>query len=191
MIRFFWGLFLRVLGWEVRGQFPYQLKKCVVIVGPHTSSWDFVIGLALRSRLRLTHARYLGKAELFKAPFGFLFRGLGGIPVDRFASNNMVDQVVEVFNREESLVLAMAPEGTRKKVERLRTGFYYIAKNAAVPLVMAGLDFGKKELVIAEPFFTSNDEVADFDRIHQFFAAIEGRIPGQGLGHLTSSTPRS
>jgi 1-acyl-sn-glycerol-3-phosphate acyltransferase len=191
MIRFFWGLFLRVLGWKVRGRFPYQLKKCVVIVGPHTSSWDFVIGLALRSRLGLTHARFLGKAELFKAPFGFFFRALGGIPVDRFASNNMVDQVVEIFNREESLVLAMAPEGTRKKVERLRTGFYYIAKNAAVPLVMAGLDFGKKELVIAEPFFTSDDEAADFDRIHQFFAAIEGRIPGQGLRHLTGSIPRS
>ncbi|MBV9986865.1 MAG: 1-acyl-sn-glycerol-3-phosphate acyltransferase [Chitinophagaceae bacterium] len=185
MMRLFWGLFLRALGWKLRGQFPYHLKKCVVIVGPHTSSWDFVIGLAMRSRLRLTHARFLGKAELFRPPFGFFFRSLGGIPVNRSQQTNMVDQVVDVFSRESSLVLAMAPEGTRKKVDRLRTGFYFIAKKAGVPIVMAGLDFGKKELLISEPFMTSEDEAADFEHIHRFFAGIEGKIPGQGLGHLS------
>jgi 1-acyl-sn-glycerol-3-phosphate acyltransferase len=187
MIRLLWVLYLRMLGWKVKGLFPYQLKKCVIIVAPHTSSWDFIIGLAMRSKLRLTHARFLGKAELFKAPFGFFFRMLGGTPVDRSTHNNMVDQVAELFRTHERFVLAMAPEGTRKKVDRLRTGFYHIARKAGVPIVMAGLDFSKKELIVSEPFFTSDDEAADFRRIHQFYATIAGRKPELGLAHLSES----
>jgi 1-acyl-sn-glycerol-3-phosphate acyltransferase len=82
----------------------------------------------------------------------------------------------------------MAPEGTRKKVERLRTGFYHIAKAAGVPIVMAGLDYGKKEVVISEPFYCSEDEAADFDHIHAFFGQFTGKIPEYGLSHLTDST---
>lgn len=188
MFRPFWLLFLRLLGWRSRGDVPHHLDKYVIIVGPHTSNWDFVIGLAMRSKLKLTKARFLGKAELFKPPFGFFFRGLGGIPVDRFAHHNMVEQVAEAFRHERSLVLAMAPEGTRKKVERLRTGFYHIAKAAGVPIVMAGLDYGKKEVVISEPFDCSDDEVADFAHIHAFFGQFTGKIPEYGLSHLTDST---
>jgi 1-acyl-sn-glycerol-3-phosphate acyltransferase len=187
MIRLLWVLYLRMSGWKVNGSFPYHLKKCVVIVAPHTSSWDFIIGLAMRSKLRLTHAHFLGKAELFRAPFGFFFRMLGGTPVDRSTHNNMVDQVAEIFRSNDEFILAMAPEGTRKKVDRLRTGFYHIAKKAGVPIVMAGMDFTKKELIISEPFFTTADEAADFRRIYQFYATIEGRKPELGLSHLSES----
>ncbi len=187
-MRFFWSIFLGLLGWTLRGSFPYYLKKCVVIVGPHTSSWDFVIGLAFRSKLKLTHVKFLGKAELFKGSFGFFFRSLGGFPVERSENHNMVDQVVELFNTHDSFVLAISPEGTRKKVERLRTGFYHIAKQAGVPIVMAGFDFEKKEASFSEPFYTTDNEAADFQHIYQFYAPIKGKKPAQGIAHLLNAS---
>lgn len=183
-MRFLWSLYLRLTGWTLKGSFPYHLKKCVVIVGPHTSSWDFIIGVAWRSKLRLTHAKYLGKAELFKGPFGFIFRKLGGFPVERSEKHNMVDQVVELFNTHDSFTLVLSPEGTRKKVDRLRTGFYYIAKEAGVPIVMTGLDFAKKEASFSEPFFTTDNETADLRYIYEFYAPIKGKKPEQGMAHL-------
>lgn len=185
-MRFLWTLYLRMLGWTQKGTFPYHLKKAVVIVGPHTSAWDFVIGLAFRSKLRLQYLKFLGKDSLFRGPFGFFFRRLGGFPVDRSEKHNMVEQVVQRFNSNDSFVLALSPEGTRKKVDRLRTGFYHIARNARVPIVMVGMDFIKKELSIAEPFLTGTDEAADFLRIHSFYAGIQGKIPGQGMAHLAA-----
>jgi 1-acyl-sn-glycerol-3-phosphate acyltransferase len=180
----FWSAYLRLMGWTIKGSFPYQLKKCVIIVGPHTSSWDFIVGVALRSKLGLTHAKYLGKAELFKGPFGFIFRKLGGFPVERSENHNMVEDAVQLFNTHDSFVLALSPEGSRKKVERLRTGFYHIAKKAAVAIVMVGLDFENKQAIISEPFLPGDDEAADFQHIYQFYAPIKGKIPEQGMGHL-------
>jgi 1-acyl-sn-glycerol-3-phosphate acyltransferase len=186
-MRFLWSLYLRLTGWTLKGSFPYHLKKCVVIVGPHTSSWDFIIGVAWRSKLRLTHAKYLGKAELFKGPFGFIFRRLGGFPVERSEKHNMVDQVVHLFNTHDSFIVVLSPEGTRQKVERLRTGFYYIAKEAGVPIVMTGLDFAKKEASFSEPFFTTDNEVADLQHIYRFYATIKGKKPEQGMAHLLTN----
>jgi 1-acyl-sn-glycerol-3-phosphate acyltransferase len=183
-----WSFYLRLLGWTLEGSFPHQLPKSIVLVGPHTSNWDFVIGLAFRSKLKLEHAKYLGKSELFKRPFGFFFRRLGGMPVERSANHNMVDQVVQLFNMHDSFVLVMSPEGTRKKVERLRTGFYHIAKKAAVPIVMVGLDFEKKKAVVSTPFFTTGNEAADFLHIHQFYSSIKGKNPGQGMAHLLNAS---
>lgn len=183
-MRLLWSLYLRLRGWTHIGSFPHQLNKAVVIVGPHTSAWDFVTGLAFRSKLRLHHLKYLGKDSLFKGPFGFFFRGLGGFPVDRSNKHNMVEQVANLFATHDRFILTLSPEGTRKKVDRLRTGFYHIAKKAGVPIVMVGMDFSKKELSIAEPFFASDDEAADFQRIHQFYAPIQGKVPEQGLAHL-------
>jgi 1-acyl-sn-glycerol-3-phosphate acyltransferase len=188
-MRLLWNFFLYMRGWTIRGSFPYHLKKCVIIVGPHTSSWDFVIGLAFRSKLRLYHLKYLGKAELFKPPFGFFFRKLGGFPVDRFNKHNMVDQVVNFFNTHESFVLALSPEGTRKPVDRLRTGFYHIALKANVPIVMAGMDFKKREASFAVPFYLSGDINTDMQKITQHFACIEGKIPEYGLQHLLANPP--
>lgn len=187
-MRLFWSLFLYVLGWKQKNAFPHHIKRCVAIVGPHTSSWDFVIGIAFRSKLKLTHAKYLGKAELFKGPFGFIFRKLGGYPVERSAQHHMVDQAAALFNGQETFRLVLSPEGTRKKVERLKTGFYHIAKKAGVPILMVGMDFAKKELSISAPFFPGGDESADFRKIHEFFAPIQGKIPEQGLSHLLETT---
>ncbi len=155
-----------------------------MIVGPHTYWKDFPIGIAFRSELKIKHGKYLGKEELFKGPFGFLFRWLGGTGVDRFSKRGVVDQVVDKFNSTDHLFIALSPEGTRKKVDRLRTGFYYIAKKAKVPIIMVGLDYSKKELSVAEPFYATDDEAADFRKIIEFFASLKGYYPEKGLAHL-------
>ncbi len=183
----FWKLYLRLTGWKAISRFPYETEKAIVIVAPHTSWTDFLLGVAFRSALRIKHAKYLGKQELFKGPFGFLFYWLGGTPVDRFSKHGVVDQVVEKFNAVDKLYIALSPEGTRKKVDKLRTGFYYIAKKAALPIIMVGLDYSKKELSIAPPFYTTENEEADFKKILEFYSHVRGRYPEKDMVHLLSS----
>lgn len=163
---------------------PPELKKAVIVVAPHTHWLDFIVGLAVRSVMRMTHVKFLGKAELFKPPFGFLFRWLGGTPVDRSGNKQLVEAVVAKFDAADTLVLALSPEGTRKRVDRLRTGFYHIASQAKVPIVMAALDFENRKVVFAPPFMPTEDEEADIERILQFFRPVKGKIPEQSLGHL-------
>jgi 1-acyl-sn-glycerol-3-phosphate acyltransferase len=182
--RLFWIFLFRLLGWDTRAQFPAGIKKCVIIAGPHTHWMDFPVGLAYRSIMRLHSAHYLAKKELFDGPFGFFFRWVGGIPVDRSGQHNVVDQVVDIFSRHTEMMIALSPEGTRKKVDHLRTGFYYIAKNAGVPIVMLGFDFLNRRLVVSEPFYTTADTKADFDRILAFFAPIQGKIASQGFAGI-------
>lgn len=184
MLRIFCKLYLRLGHWKVAGQFPPSLKKAVVIVAPHTSGSDVIVSLAFRKVLHLERFKFLGKQELFKGPFGFIFRWLGGIPVDRFHHQGFVDQVVEMFNNKEEFIIGLSPEGTRKKVDRLRSGFYHIAKKAGVPIVMIGLDFANRQMIFAEPFSTTDNESADFDRILQFFGPIKGKHPELGVAHL-------
>ncbi len=184
MFHFFWKLCLRIAGWNTAIPFPHHIKKMVIIVAPHTSTWDFPLGLAYRSVCRMKNTHFLGKAELFKPPFGFIFRWLGGTPVDRKSKHNVVEQVAELFNKHDGFILALAPEGTRKKVDALRTGFYFIAKAAKVPILMTGLDFENKTLIVSEPFFPSDDEAADFKKIINFFGPIKGGNAEFGLSHL-------
>lgn len=183
-MRLLWIIYLKILGWKISDQYPYHLKKFVLIAAPHTSAYDFFLALAVRSYLRIYDIRYFGKEELFKGPFGFIFRKTGGIPVDRFNKNAMVDQVVDLFNQNEKFVIGLSPEGTRKRVERLRTGFYHIAKKANVPIVMAGMDFKNKKITIAPPFYPTDDIDADMKFILNYFVDLQGKIPAYGLGHL-------
>ena len=187
-MRVCWNFFLRLQGWKVVGEFPHHIQKAVIVMAPHTSSWDFVVGLAIRSKLQLYHFKFLGKDSLFKGPFGFFFRKMGGFPVDRTNKNNMVDQVVELFNNHERFILALSPEGTRKKVDRLKTGFYHIAQKAYVPIIMTGFDFGKKEISFSEPFYPTNHMEADIQHILRFYSFIKGKNPKQGLHHLIVPT---
>jgi 1-acyl-sn-glycerol-3-phosphate acyltransferase len=183
-MRICWNLFLRLQGWKVVGEFPYHILKAVFVMAPHTSSWDFVVGLAIRSKLKLYHFRFLGKDSLFKGPFGFFFRKMGGFPVDRSNKHNMVDQVVELFNQHDQFILALSPEGTRKKVDRLKTGFYHIAQKAHVPIILTGFDFGKKEISFSEPFYPTSNIELDFKNMLRFYVNIEGKNPEQGIHHL-------
>jgi 1-acyl-sn-glycerol-3-phosphate acyltransferase len=184
MIQSFCKWILSLFGWKSVGEFPHYLKKYVVIVAPHTSGWDFVVGVIARKAFGLERAKYLGKQELFKPPFGFLFRWLGGYPVDRSRNRNLVDEVVKIFNSREEFGIALSPEGTRARVDKLKTGFYNIAKNANVPIVMVGLDYENKRIKFGEPFFVTNNQEADFAHILNFFRPIKGKYPEKSLGHL-------
>lgn len=184
MLRPFYLFWFWVFGWKIEGQFPPGLKKFVVAIGPHTSNWDFIVGVAARSILRLQHAKFLGKSQLFKPPFGWFFRAIGGYPVERSKSSDMVEQVAAIIRRHDEFILAMAPEGTRRKVERLRTGFYYIAKAAGIPVIPVGFDFGKRAVIIGEPLYPGDVE-SDMNTLIHFFAGVQGRNPGLGISIAT------
>lgn len=181
MLRSIYILIFKLTGWKVEGSFPAELKRYIVAVAPHTSNWDFVIGVQARSILYLQGAKFLGKSQLFKPPFGWFFRWLGGYPVDRSSSHDMVHQVVSIFNTHEKFVLAIAPEGTRKKVDRLKTGFYYIAKHAHVPIIPCGFDYEKKKVIVGQPFYPTEDLEADMNFLRQFYGNIKGKNPELGI----------
>jgi 1-acyl-sn-glycerol-3-phosphate acyltransferase len=161
------------MGWDVEGEIP-NIPKLVLIAAPHTSNWDFVVGIAAKLALGLD-VMWLGKDTLFRGPFGSLMRRLGGRPVDRFASHDVVRDVVGEFARHERLVLAVAPEGTRKRVERWRTGFYHIAHAARVPIVPVALNFRARAIQIWEPFTTTGNVDADIAALRRRYADVRGR----------------
>ena len=167
--------YFKLLGWKLNGQFP-KLDQCVVIVIPHTHWLDFFLGLLIRKVIK-EEINYIGKKSLFKPPFGWFFRWTGGAPVDRSKSSNTVDNIVQIFKERKVFRLALAPEGTRKKVIQLRTGFYHIAQKANVPIVMVAFDFGKKEIKIGDPFWVTDNQESDFAKIRDFYRGVKGKIP--------------
>ncbi|AKA33978.1 1-acyl-sn-glycerol-3-phosphate acyltransferase [Flagellimonas lutaonensis] len=168
-------IYFKLMGWKLVGTFP-DVDKCVVIVVPHTHWLDFFLGLLVRKVVN-KEIHYIGKKSLFKPPFGWFFRWTGGTPVDRGKNNNLVDAIVNVFNGREVFRLALAPEGTRQKVDQLKTGFYFIAKKAEVPIVMVAFDFGKKQVKISEPYHATADMEQDFRTVHNFFKGVKGKVP--------------
>ncbi len=164
---------LRLLGWRIRGEIP-NLPKIVAIVAPHTSNWDFIVGVAALFTLGV-QVTFLGKDSLFRPPFGGIFRWLGGVPVDRSSHHDVVEQTVEEFNRREHMIIALAPEGTRKKVERWHTGFYYIAVGAGAAILPVAFDWRTRTIRFGEPVMPTGDFDADTDVIGAFYAGAEGR----------------
>jgi 1-acyl-sn-glycerol-3-phosphate acyltransferase len=162
--------------WKFEGNFPGHLEKFIIIVVPHTSWIDFPLGLLIKWALGIG-TNYIGKNSLFKPPFGFIFRALGGTPVDRTKNTNLVSAIVDEFNKREKFSLALSPEGTRKKVEKWKTGFYYIAKGANVPIIMMAFDFGNRKIIISEPYTVTQDIEKDFQHFEQFFKGIKGFHP--------------
>ncbi|MEH6656161.1 1-acyl-sn-glycerol-3-phosphate acyltransferase [Leeuwenhoekiella marinoflava] len=164
------------LGWSIRGRFPEEVKKMVVIAVPHTSWHDFYMGLLFRSVVGV-QINFLGKKELFKWPFGWYFRKVGGIPLDRFNKQNKVDRIAEMFQEHTLFRLALSPEGTRKKVEKWKSGFYYIALKAGVPILPITMDFEKKEHHIGDLFYPTGNCDSDLTSLMSFFEGVEGKIP--------------
>jgi 1-acyl-sn-glycerol-3-phosphate acyltransferase len=170
---FFWKIVMKMIGWRIEGTLPEHEKKFVIVVAPHTSNWDFIVGVIVRGAMGF-NASFLGKKSLFRKPFGLIFKGLGGIPVDRNTSQNLVDQVVEVVNKRDKFILAIAPEGTRGKVKKWRTGFYYIALYANIPVVMCQMDYANKVVCFLKPFFPSDNAERDLEFIRSHFTHIKG-----------------
>lgn len=160
----------RLTGWRIIGSVPTTENKYIIIAAPHTSNWDFIIGVMVRSIVGFD-SKFLGKKSLFRKPFGWLFRWLGGIPVDRSRAANLVDQVVSIFNDHDKFVLAIAPEGTRKNVTEWKTGFYYIAHGAGVPIVRSKIDIPNKTVTFYKPFMTTGSIEKDLPKIKEVYDA--------------------
>ena len=181
-MRLLYHFFFRTLcGWRIQDDRPKDLDRYIVVVAPHTSNWDFLVGLAVRSLAHMGDAKYLAKQSLFTPPFGWLFRLLGGYPVDRTKHNNMVDAVVAMFDRGEIKKIAITPEGTRTYQPDWKTGFHRIATGAGVPIILATFDFPKKLVVISAPFPLTADPVADIERMKDWFRPHKGRNPEDGI----------
>jgi len=170
---------LKLLGWQVSGELP-ALNKFVVIAAHHTSNWDFIVLLAVKFKLYF-HPRWFGKHTLFRFPFGGLLRRLGGVPIRRHLKQGMVEQAVEEFNNRQQFVLAITPEGTRKKVERWKMGFYHIAKGAGVPVVLVALDYPNRRVILGPAFYPSDDEAIDMQKILAFYRNFIPKKPEYAL----------
>ena len=160
--------YLRFAGWRIEGAFPTDLK-CVTIVAPHTSNWDFPLGLALVFAVEL-RVSFLGKHTLFKAPFKGLLRWLGGIPVDRRVSHGVVGECVNAFKAAPALMLALAPEGTRKGPSQWKTGFYQIAMGADVPIFPVGFDYAAHTIHLMPLFTPTGHPVGDMKHLQSHIA---------------------
>ena len=168
-------IFTKLMGWSLTGDLP-NIDKCVIIVVPHTSWHDFYIGLLVRKLLN-KEIHYVGKKELFKPPIGWFFKWMGGTPIDRSKSQGYVDTIVNIFKEKKVFRLTIAPEGTRKKVDEWKTGFYYIAKQAQVPIVMVAFDYGKKNVNVSSTFYPTENKEADFAFMKSFFKGVVGKVP--------------
>ena len=166
---------LKLMGWRIEGELP-RLDKFVAIGAHHTSNWDFVIFIALKFVLRL-NARWFGKHSIFRWPFGGLMRSWGGIPIQRHLSLNMVEQAIQGFRDNREFILVLSPEGTRRKVERWKMGFYHIALGAGVPIVPGALDFANRRVVIGAPFQPTGDAEADLRALLAFFRPYVPKKP--------------
>jgi 1-acyl-sn-glycerol-3-phosphate acyltransferase len=171
---------LGLFGWKVEGGIPASLRKYVVIAAPHTSWWDFFVGLLARAAIG-RRVYFLGKDSLFRPPLGWLMRALGGYPVDRSRHTKLVDQVTEMFNTRTDFAISLAPEGTRKKVTEFKSGFYYIARGAHVPIICAQFDYFNKRVRFASPFYPTTDAEADLKLLWNHFVGVRGKIPASGI----------
>ena len=168
-------LVMRILGWRFAGEVPNR-SQLVVVVAPHTSNWDFVVGLAADLGLGL-RIRFLGKDKLFRPPFGWFMRFVGGIPVDRAAPEGLIEEAARLFDEKRELYLALAPEGTRRRVEKWKTGFWRIARAAGVPVWTVALDWSRRVVRLDPVFETSSDLEADLRALRARYAPDLARVP--------------
>lgn len=172
-VRAFGAAMLRLLGWRVSGELP-DLPKFVIAVAPHTSNWDFVVGMAVMFALDL-RLTFIGKHTLFRGPLAPVLRWMGGIPVDRSSTHGLVGEAVHAFECVEQRVLAIAPEGTRKRVTRFRSGFLHIARGAKVPVLLASLDYEARCVRFGPCFEPGADVEQELRRVEAFFAGVRGK----------------
>jgi len=167
---------LKLFGWsyELTVEVP---DKCVICVAPHTSNWDYVVGMLFYLSVIGKTPHVLMKKELFIFPLNRLFKSMGGIPVDRGKNTLVSDQMVELFKLKNRLQLAIAPEGTRKKTARWKTGFYHIAVNACVPIALAYIDYSKKVAGFNKIFYPTGDYKTDIEEIQRHYKDVKAKYP--------------
>jgi len=168
---------MRLTGWRIVGEFP-NLPQFVVIVAPHTSNWDFFVGVMAMFAIGF-RGTFLGKHTVFRWPAGAIMRWLGGVPVDRASSHNVVQQAIDYFHSRPQMLLALSPEGTRKKLPAWRTGFWYVAKGAGVPIVPAAFDFPGKRILIFQAVEPGDDIDADIATLRAHYDPRMAKHPAQ------------
>ena len=168
-------LILKLIGWKAIGE-EIKNPKFALIAAPHTSNWDFPLMLLVVLKLKLP-VFWMGKHTLFPFPFGWLMKWLGGIPIHRDKSHNVVNDIVSEFKQQDEMVVLIPPEGTRRKVKQWKTGFYHIARNAEVPILLGYIDAPKKEAGLADFFSPTGDLDRDLKDIRAFYANKKGFRP--------------
>jgi len=167
----------RLQGWQFQGELPPS-GRFILVCAPHTSNWDLIYLLAVMFMFRIK-VSWLGKHTIFKKPFGGFMRWLGGIPVDRTSTHGVVDQIAEYFEQYDNLIIAVTPEGTRRKTDHWKSGFYHIAVQAQVPILLGFVDFAHKRAGTGFSFIPQGDLQADMDRIREFYQDMRGANPEQ------------
>lgn len=170
----------KIIGWKIDPHTPEGVKKCVIVVGPHTSNWDFVLG-RLAFVMYGVKPKVLIKKDLFFPPLGWILKGLGGVPVDRKKNNNLTDYAVKLFQEREELFMVFTPEGTRSYNPNWKKGFYYIALKAKVPIYIAYVDYERKIGGFHSPFTPTGDVGQDIDYIKSVLKQFKGKYPEKGI----------
>jgi 1-acyl-sn-glycerol-3-phosphate acyltransferase len=176
LIRFiFW-----LIGWKIDPNAPTDIKKCVIVVGPHTSNWDFVLG-KMAFMTYGVKAKFLIKKELFFFPLGFILKAMGGIPVDRKKTNNLTEAALEYFEKNETMYMVFSPEGTRSYNPKWKKGFYYIAQKAQVPIYICYVDYATKTGGFNSLYYPSGNVDFDINHIKEVLKQYKGRFPEKGI----------
>lgn len=173
--RIYQFFFTSCLGWRVEGKMNPYIKKCIIMVVPHTHSFDFFLGLFSRGIIDM-EMNFVAKKELFNSWMGWYFYWMGGAPLDRTPSQQNVQAIVDIFNQREVFRMAIAPEGTRKKVNELRSGFYYIACEAKVPIIPVAFDYKRKVVSLGAYFYPTGDYEKDLPELLHHFKGVDGKI---------------
>ena len=166
------------LGWEIKGNSTFsklKIKKAILIAAPHTHWMDLFLGILIRGSVGFKSS-FIAKKELFFFPLSIFLKLIGGIPVNRSKKNNTVNEIVNIFNQRKEFMLSLAPEGTRQKVSKFKTGFYYIAKEASIPIIMITMDYSNKQSLISDPFYPTKNFKDDLNFIESFFDGVEGKV---------------
>lgn len=170
----------KLAGWEIDPQAPEGVKKAVIVVGPHTSNWDFIVG-RLAFFMYGIDGKFLIKKELFFPPLGWFLKAIGGLPVDRKKNNNMIEYASSLYEKYESLYIVFTPEGTRSYNPKWKKGFYYIAQKANVPIYIAYMDYEKKKGGFLEPLHPSGDVDKDIKYIKEKLSQFKGKYSEKGI----------
>ena len=175
ILRFIGKAAMKITGWKTVGHFPRD-ERVVLVVGPHTSNWDFVVAMSAVLSWDI-NIHWVGKHSIFKKGFRRVLRKMGGIPVNRADPDALKEEIVDITNKYKGFIIGLAPEGTRKKVERLKTGFLRIANDTNSKIMLAGIDFSNKTIELGEFFSPSGDVEQDLNNIKHYFSNFSGKRP--------------
>ena len=187
LLRFVSWIYLKCIGWTYHGAPPKETKY-IVLAGPHTSNWDFPLMISMASLIG-AKAYWMGKKNIFVFGLGWFFKWMGGIPIDRSKSNDLVSQMVAHFENADELCVLIPPEGTRRRREKWKTGFYHIAKQANLPMVLSYIDYKKKTGGFAEVYWPTDDLEADMRYIQNFYAEKNPLYPEEFAGEYIDVKP--